>query len=113
MKLFRAISFQTSLVARLVGAAGCRGGRCRRRRHAQPTVEARRNADGHRAAEPVTLTPAFNTATPTQIVAGNIFDGLVYYDPALKPAAIARDGVESCGGWPHYQLQLAQGRKVA
>lgn len=35
--------------------------------------------------EPVTLTPSSNTATPTQIVAGNIFDGLVYYDPELKP----------------------------
>jgi peptide/nickel transport system substrate-binding protein len=38
--------------------------------------------------EPVTLTPVTNMAQPTQVVAGNIFDGLVYYDKdlALKPA---------------------------
>lgn len=35
--------------------------------------------------EPVTLTPAANTAQPTQYVAANIFDGLVYYDLDLKP----------------------------
>ncbi|HEY0329649.1 MAG TPA: ABC transporter substrate-binding protein [Rhodopseudomonas sp.] len=35
--------------------------------------------------EPVTLTPATNTAQPTQVIAGNIFDGLVYYDLDLKP----------------------------
>jgi len=35
--------------------------------------------------EPVTLTPAANTAQPTQVVAGNIFDGLVYYDSNLAP----------------------------
>jgi len=35
--------------------------------------------------EPVTLTPATNTAQPTQVVAGNIFDGLVYYDFDLTP----------------------------
>ncbi len=35
--------------------------------------------------EPVTLTPAANTAQPTQVVAGNIFDGLVFYDANLVP----------------------------
>lgn len=35
--------------------------------------------------EPVTLTPANNTAQPTQFVAANIFDGLVTYDFDLKP----------------------------
>lgn len=35
--------------------------------------------------EPVTLTPATNTAQPTQQIAANIFDGLVYYDLDLKP----------------------------
>jgi peptide/nickel transport system substrate-binding protein len=35
--------------------------------------------------EPVTLTPAANTAQPTQVIAANIFDGLVYYDLDLKP----------------------------
>jgi peptide/nickel transport system substrate-binding protein len=35
--------------------------------------------------EPVTLTPATNVAQPTQLVAGNIFDGLVTYDLDLKP----------------------------
>ncbi|MFG1420543.1 ABC transporter substrate-binding protein [Roseixanthobacter liquoris] len=35
--------------------------------------------------EPVTLTPATNVAQPTQLVAGNIFDGLVTYDFDLKP----------------------------
>ncbi len=35
--------------------------------------------------EPVTLTPSANTAQPTQVVSGNIFDGLVYYDLDLKP----------------------------
>ncbi|MGM4964378.1 ABC transporter substrate-binding protein [Tardiphaga sp. 1201_B9_N1_1] len=85
MKLFQAISFQTSLVARLsvlLAAVAVMP--------ATPTCA----ADGPKRGgtltaivqpEPVTLTPAFNTATPTQIVAGNIFDGLVYYDPELKP----------------------------
>ena len=35
--------------------------------------------------EPVTLTPAANVAQPTQLVAGNIYDGLVTYDFDLKP----------------------------
>jgi len=35
--------------------------------------------------EPVTLTPATNVAQPTQVVAGNIFDGLVTYDFELNP----------------------------
>ncbi|MDR3230298.1 MAG: ABC transporter substrate-binding protein, partial [Synergistaceae bacterium] len=35
--------------------------------------------------EPVTLTPVTNMAQPTQVVAGNIFDGLVYYDRDLTP----------------------------
>ncbi|WP_349017887.1 ABC transporter substrate-binding protein [Azospirillum brasilense] len=35
--------------------------------------------------EPVTLTPSTNMAQPTQVVAGNIFDGLVTYDFELKP----------------------------
>jgi peptide/nickel transport system substrate-binding protein len=42
--------------------------------------------------EPVTLTPAVNTAQPTQVIAGNIFDGLVYYDLDLKPQpSLAQD----------------------
>ncbi|MFG1281466.1 ABC transporter substrate-binding protein [Xanthobacter autotrophicus] len=36
--------------------------------------------------EPVTLTPVANVAQPTQVVAGNIFDGLVTYGFDLKPA---------------------------
>jgi peptide/nickel transport system substrate-binding protein len=85
MKLFRAISFQTSLVARLSVLLAAVA--------VLPATPACA-ADGPKRGgtltaivqpEPVTLTPAFNTATPTQIVAGNIFDGLVYYDPALKP----------------------------
>jgi len=35
--------------------------------------------------EAVTLTPATNVAQPTQVVAGNIFDGLVTYDFDLTP----------------------------
>jgi peptide/nickel transport system substrate-binding protein len=35
--------------------------------------------------EPVTLTPVVNMAQPTQVVAGNVFDGLVYYDKDLTP----------------------------
>ncbi|PKU25776.1 ABC transporter substrate-binding protein [Telmatospirillum siberiense] len=49
--------------------------------------------------EPVTLSPTNNMAQPTQTVAGNIFDGLVYYDFDLKPQPclatswdLARDG---------------------
>jgi peptide/nickel transport system substrate-binding protein len=85
MKLFQAISFQTSLVARLSVLLAAVA--------VMPTTPACA-VDGPKRGgtltaivqpEPVTLTPAFNTATPTQIVAGNIFDGLVYYDPALKP----------------------------
>ncbi|QND71451.1 ABC transporter substrate-binding protein [Tardiphaga robiniae] len=85
MKLFQAVSFQTSLVARLSVLLAAVA--------VMPATSARA-ADGPKRGgtltaivqpEPVTLTPAFNTATPTQIVAGNIFDGLVYYDPALKP----------------------------
>ncbi|MGM4893415.1 ABC transporter substrate-binding protein [Tardiphaga sp. 20_F10_N6_6] len=85
MKFFRAISFQTSLVARLSvllaavavmpATPACAAGGPKRGGALTAIVQP----------EPVTLTPAFNTATPTQIVAGNIFDGLVYYDPALKP----------------------------
>ncbi|MFG1374035.1 ABC transporter substrate-binding protein [Xanthobacter oligotrophicus] len=36
--------------------------------------------------EPVTLTPVANVAQPTQVVAGNVFDGLVTYGFDLKPA---------------------------
>lgn len=85
MKFFQAISFQKSLYARLsvlLAAAAL----------VPATLACAADGPKHGGTltaivqpEPVTLTPAFNTATPTQIVAGNIFDGLVYYDPALKP----------------------------
>ncbi|MFG1477837.1 ABC transporter substrate-binding protein [Xanthobacter sp. V4C-4] len=35
--------------------------------------------------DPVTLTPVANVAQPTQLVAGNVFDGLVSYDFDLTP----------------------------
>lgn len=35
--------------------------------------------------EPVILTSALNSAAPTGVVSGNIFDGLVDYDQNLNP----------------------------
>ena len=84
MTLFRSISFFRALRAQLpvLLAAGLAFASS-----SQATAEPKRGGTLSAIVqpEPVTLTPAFNTATPTQIVAGNVFDGLVYYDLQLKP----------------------------
>ncbi|SNB70812.1 peptide/nickel transport system substrate-binding protein [Arboricoccus pini] len=49
--------------------------------------------------EPVVLTAAINTAAPTGVVSGSIFDGLVDYDAALQPVpALAQSWETSADG---------------
>ncbi len=62
-----------------------------RRRTSRPG----RHAHRHRPAGAVILTAALNTAAPTGVVSGNIFDGLVDYDTDLNPVPVLAESWET------------------
>jgi peptide/nickel transport system substrate-binding protein len=61
--------------------------------------------------EPVTLTPVVNMAQPTQVVAGNVFDGLVYYDRDLTPKPALAESWEISPDGLRIVFHLRQGVK--
>lgn len=61
--------------------------------------------------EPVILTAALNTAAPTGIVTGSIFDGLVDYDANLKPVPALAESWETSKDGLTFTLHLRDGVK--
>lgn len=59
--------------------------------------------------EPVILTAAINTAAPTGVVSGNIFDGLVDYDTDLKPRPALAESWETSADGLTFTLHLRKG----
>jgi peptide/nickel transport system substrate-binding protein len=59
--------------------------------------------------EPVILTAAINTAAPTGVVSGNIFDGLVDYDADLKPKPALAESWETSADGRSITLRLRKG----
>ena len=59
--------------------------------------------------EPVTLTPVANVAQPTQLVAGNVFDGLVSYGFDLKPQPLLAESWEVAPDGLTITFRLRQG----
>lgn len=61
--------------------------------------------------EPVILTAALNTAAPTGVVTGNIFEGLVDYDADLKPVPALAESWETSADGLTFTLKLRDGVK--
>ncbi|MFG1292262.1 ABC transporter substrate-binding protein [Xanthobacter versatilis] len=61
--------------------------------------------------EPVILTAALNTAAPTGIVTGSIFDGLVDYDSNLRPVPALAESWETAMDGLTFTLHLRGGVK--
>ncbi|MFG1477838.1 ABC transporter substrate-binding protein [Xanthobacter sp. V4C-4] len=61
--------------------------------------------------EPVILTAALNTAAPTGIVTGSIFDGLVDYDADLKPVPALAESWDTSKDGLTFTLHLRDGVK--
>ncbi|MFG1396083.1 ABC transporter substrate-binding protein [Roseixanthobacter pseudopolyaromaticivorans] len=59
--------------------------------------------------EPVILTAALNTAAPTGVVSGNIFDGLVDYDANLNPVPALAESWETSADGLTFTLHLRKG----
>jgi len=59
--------------------------------------------------EPVILTAAINTAAPTGVVSGNIFDGLLDYDANLNPVPALATGWETSADGLTLTLKLRPG----
>lgn len=59
--------------------------------------------------EPVILTAALNTAAPTGVVSGNIFEGLVDYDHDLNPVPALAEHWETSADGLSFTLHLRRG----